>query len=213
MHIGDFRAQCRRTFYNITGLLEAEGATWKDIVRTTCYLRDIERDYARVQRRAHGVLPGTGARSAAGLDRHSGQAVPSGPAGGNRSDRDVPQSRAATARTRMAPRLRSAMCGFSSPAVAAAAGGRNRTGPCSCGANPPGPPRRAHASPYANAPDDLRPFSQVHQALLRELHPDRRNITAPARDVPARRARGGRRSAHRLPRARSKITRTRPWAA
>ena len=26
-------------------MLEAEGATWKDIVRTTCYLRDIERDY------------------------------------------------------------------------------------------------------------------------------------------------------------------------
>jgi enamine deaminase RidA (YjgF/YER057c/UK114 family) len=46
IHIGDFRAQCRRTFLNITKLLEAEGATWKDIVRTTCYLRDIERDYA-----------------------------------------------------------------------------------------------------------------------------------------------------------------------
>jgi len=46
VHIGDFRAQMRRTFQNITGLLEAEGATWKDIVRTTCYLRDIERDYA-----------------------------------------------------------------------------------------------------------------------------------------------------------------------
>ncbi len=46
VHIGDFRAQCRRTFLNITGLLESEGATWKDIVRTTCYLRDIERDYA-----------------------------------------------------------------------------------------------------------------------------------------------------------------------
>jgi len=45
VHIGDFRAQCRRTFDNITGLLESEGATWKDIVRTTCYLRDIERDY------------------------------------------------------------------------------------------------------------------------------------------------------------------------
>ena len=27
-------------------LLESEGATWHDIVRTTCYLRDIERDYA-----------------------------------------------------------------------------------------------------------------------------------------------------------------------
>jgi len=45
VHIGDFRAQMRRTLYNITGLLESEGATWKDVVRTTCYLRDIERDY------------------------------------------------------------------------------------------------------------------------------------------------------------------------
>jgi enamine deaminase RidA (YjgF/YER057c/UK114 family) len=36
----------RRTYHNITGLLESEGATWKDIVRTTCYLRDIDRDYA-----------------------------------------------------------------------------------------------------------------------------------------------------------------------
>ena len=46
LHVGDFRAQARRTFQNITGLLAAEGATWKDIVRTTCYLRDIDRDYA-----------------------------------------------------------------------------------------------------------------------------------------------------------------------
>ena len=45
VHIGDFRAQCRRTFLNITRLLESEGAGWKDIVRTTCYLRDIDRDY------------------------------------------------------------------------------------------------------------------------------------------------------------------------
>jgi len=45
VHIGDFRAQMRRTFENITGLLAAEGCTWHDIVRTTCYLRDIERDY------------------------------------------------------------------------------------------------------------------------------------------------------------------------
>ena len=45
VHAGDFRAQCRRTFLNITKLLESEGASWKDIVRTTCYLRDIDRDY------------------------------------------------------------------------------------------------------------------------------------------------------------------------
>jgi 2-iminobutanoate/2-iminopropanoate deaminase len=45
IHVGDFRAQTLRTYQNITHLLEAEGATWKDVVRTTCYLRDIERDY------------------------------------------------------------------------------------------------------------------------------------------------------------------------
>jgi enamine deaminase RidA (YjgF/YER057c/UK114 family) len=46
VHEGDFRAQTWRTYQNITALLESEGATWKDVVRTTCYLRDIERDYA-----------------------------------------------------------------------------------------------------------------------------------------------------------------------
>jgi len=45
VHIGDFRAQTRRTLANISGLLASEGCTWRDIVRTTCYLRDIERDY------------------------------------------------------------------------------------------------------------------------------------------------------------------------
>lgn len=45
VHVGDLRAQTRRTFDNITALLASEAATWKDVVRTTCYLRDIERDY------------------------------------------------------------------------------------------------------------------------------------------------------------------------
>lgn len=45
VHVGDFRAQLWRTFRNITELLRAEDMTWRDIVRTTCYLRDIERDY------------------------------------------------------------------------------------------------------------------------------------------------------------------------
>ena len=45
VHIGDFRAQMHRTLANITGLLASEGCTWHDIVRTTCYLRDIDRDY------------------------------------------------------------------------------------------------------------------------------------------------------------------------
>jgi 2-iminobutanoate/2-iminopropanoate deaminase len=45
INLGDFRAQMRRTLANITGLLESEGCTWHDIVRTSCYLRDIDRDY------------------------------------------------------------------------------------------------------------------------------------------------------------------------
>jgi enamine deaminase RidA (YjgF/YER057c/UK114 family) len=46
LYEGDFRAQLWRTYHNITRLLESEGATWQDVVRTTCYIRDIERDYS-----------------------------------------------------------------------------------------------------------------------------------------------------------------------
>ena len=46
IHAGDFAAQCLRTYRNLSRLLEGEDADWKDVVRTTCYLRDIERDYA-----------------------------------------------------------------------------------------------------------------------------------------------------------------------
>jgi 2-iminobutanoate/2-iminopropanoate deaminase len=45
VHVGDFQAQLRRTFANITALLVSEGASWKHVVRTTCYLKDIARDY------------------------------------------------------------------------------------------------------------------------------------------------------------------------
>jgi len=45
LYPGDFRAQQWRTYRNLTRLLESEGADWSDIVRTSCYLRDIERDY------------------------------------------------------------------------------------------------------------------------------------------------------------------------
>ena len=44
-HQGDFRAQCWRTYRNISELLKAEEMTWHDVVRTTCYLRDMSRDY------------------------------------------------------------------------------------------------------------------------------------------------------------------------
>ena len=40
VHPDDVGAQTRRTFANIAGLLEREGADWHDVVRTTCYLAD-----------------------------------------------------------------------------------------------------------------------------------------------------------------------------
>jgi len=45
LYPGDFPAQCLRTLRNLTRLLVAEKASWHDVVRTTCFLRDIERDY------------------------------------------------------------------------------------------------------------------------------------------------------------------------
>jgi enamine deaminase RidA (YjgF/YER057c/UK114 family) len=45
VYVGDIRAQSRRTFENIEALLASEGADWHDVVRTTCYLRDMSRDY------------------------------------------------------------------------------------------------------------------------------------------------------------------------
>ncbi len=45
VHVGNFRAQTWRTYRNITQLLNAENMTWHDVVRTSNYLRDIERDY------------------------------------------------------------------------------------------------------------------------------------------------------------------------
>ena len=62
-HIGDFKAQLWRTYSNITNLLNAEGMTWHDVVRTTNYLRDIERDYGEFNKirtsfyRWHGLDP------------------------------------------------------------------------------------------------------------------------------------------------------------
>jgi len=46
VHDGDLKAQTQRTFYNITELLKSENASWKDVVQTRCYLKNIARDYS-----------------------------------------------------------------------------------------------------------------------------------------------------------------------
>ena len=45
VHKSDFKAQTKRTFENLTALLKSENADWKNVARTTCYLRDMK-DYA-----------------------------------------------------------------------------------------------------------------------------------------------------------------------
>ena len=54
---------------------------------------------------------------------------------------------------------------------------------CECGAHPPGPPRDRTVAPYANEPDDLRPYS--HFATPYDLNYIRPNIYVGAdRDLP-----------------------------
>lgn len=38
---GNFLSQAKRTFANLTGLLNSEGASWHDVVQTRCYLKDM----------------------------------------------------------------------------------------------------------------------------------------------------------------------------
>ena len=94
VHVGDFRAQTRRTFENITELLAAEGATWKDIVRTTCYLRDIERDYEAFNEERTAFFQEQGLDPLPGVHRYSGDSLPAGPADRDRSDCHVPAGNA-----------------------------------------------------------------------------------------------------------------------
>jgi branched-chain amino acid transport system substrate-binding protein len=57
-------------------------------------------------------------------------------------------------------------------------------GPCSCGANPPARPEPRTQAPYANAPDDLRPYSRFTKPYY-EHYTKSVEYNGPARDVPA----------------------------
>jgi len=63
VHQGDFAGQVQRTYLNIRKLLEAEGATWKDVVKTTVYIKDIAANYEEFNRlrlnffKDEGIMP------------------------------------------------------------------------------------------------------------------------------------------------------------
>jgi len=41
----NFEMQAKRAFFNVKKLLESEGFTWKDVVKTTIYIKDISINY------------------------------------------------------------------------------------------------------------------------------------------------------------------------
>ncbi len=54
---------------------------------------------------------------------------------------------------------------------------------CSCGANPPGPPKNRELRPYANEPEDMRPFSKFTEPYY-EHYQKLIEYNGGARDVP-----------------------------
>lgn len=49
-------AQTRQALQNLTAVLEAAGCTWRDVIKTTCYLRDIS-DFARFDSAYADLVP------------------------------------------------------------------------------------------------------------------------------------------------------------
>jgi len=56
-------------------------------------------------------------------------------------------------------------------------------GGCSCGADPPGPPKNREVRPYANTPEDMRPYGNF-AAPYYEFYQKQEEYNGAARDVP-----------------------------
>lgn len=67
--------------------------------------------------------------------------------------------------------------------LAAGAALAQSPGPCSCGANPPGPPAARTLEPYANTPGDLRPFEHFTKPYY-EFYTKTVEFNGPGRDIP-----------------------------
>jgi ABC-type branched-subunit amino acid transport system substrate-binding protein len=68
-------------------------------------------------------------------------------------------------------------------AAAAAALQAQAPGVCSCGADPPGPPKNREVRPYANTPEDMRPYGNF-AAPYYEFYQKQVEYNGAARDVP-----------------------------
>jgi branched-chain amino acid transport system substrate-binding protein len=64
-------------------------------------------------------------------------------------------------------------------------------GPCSCGANPPGPPKNRELRPYADTPDDMQPYAKFGEKTGEAYYEYYTNLieyNGGARDVPTLKA-------------------------
>jgi ABC-type branched-subunit amino acid transport system substrate-binding protein len=64
-------------------------------------------------------------------------------------------------------------------------------GPCSCGANPPGPPKNRELRPYADTPDDMQPYAKFGDKSgepYYEFYTNLIQYNGAARDVPTLKA-------------------------
>ena len=194
VHIGDFRAQMRRTFDNITGLLESEGCTWHDIVRTSCYLRDIDRDYDAFNEERTAFFKEQGLDplpASTGIQAHLCRPellVEIEAIAMFRTDKGRPPARSSCHAQGMVVGCGLCCWQVASPRVALRHR-RQARHVCECGAHPPGPPqdravaalcgRAADLSPYAKfaAPYDLNyTHPNIYSGAGRDI-PDPKNLT------------------------------------
>jgi branched-chain amino acid transport system substrate-binding protein len=69
--------------------------------------------------------------------------------------------------------------------------GQGLTGPCSCGAHPPGPPKNRELRPYAETPEDMEPYARFGEKSGQPFYEYYTNLiqyNGGARDVPTLKA-------------------------
>jgi len=174
-----FPRNCGRTFDNITGLLEAEGCTWHDIVPHQLLPAGHRSRLRRFQCRTHRVLKEQGLDPAARVYRHSSASLPSRDACRDRSHCHVRTDKAWLHKELAVMRRMVAGCGLRDGRgsallilprrVRARIRAKPRAqdespitvtgkGTCECGAHPPGPPRDRVGRAIRGEARDLSPL-------------------------------------------------------
>ena len=167
------------------GLLASEGCTWHDIVRTTCYLRDIERDYDAFNEERTAFYKEQGLDP---LPASTGiQAILCRPellieieAIAMFAHGEGDRRKGVGAMRRNSLSIAVCAAGGRAPPLPLAA---QSARVCECGKHPPAPPRDRTVAPYAGEPQDLRPYSKFEQPYY-ENYVEPNIYVGAGRDIP-----------------------------